>query len=144
MNEFKKIENEAAGTRIEWSQLKSELKFDEHGLIAVIAQQFDTKEVLMMAWANAEAIELTRQTGQMHYFSRSRQKLWRKGESSGQTQAVKSLQLDCDADALLAHVDQNGAACHTGRRSCFFFNMEDDSVVIATEPLIKPSELYDN
>jgi len=90
------------------------------GLVAAIAQDSDSGEVLMMAWMNHEALEITLRTGQVTYWSRSRNSLWRKGESSGHTQALKSISYDCDGDALLMKVEQIGAACHTGERSCFF------------------------
>jgi phosphoribosyl-AMP cyclohydrolase len=96
------------------------LKFDERGLIAAIAQQHDTGEVLMLAWMNREAVAKTFETGQVHYWSRSRKALWRKGETSGHTQTLVEFRIDCDADTVLVRVDQLGVACHTGRRSCFF------------------------
>ncbi len=97
----------------------TDLKFDEKGLIPVVAQDWLTNEVLMVAWANEESLRLTKETGYMHYWSRSRQKLWKKGEESGHVQKVKSLQIDCDADVILARVEQTGVACHLGRPSCF-------------------------
>jgi phosphoribosyl-ATP pyrophosphohydrolase/phosphoribosyl-AMP cyclohydrolase len=98
----------------------SALKFDAHGLIPAIVQDKDDGEVLMMAWMNEEAVRMTMSTGFAHYWSRSRQKLWKKGESSGHTQAVAEVLYDCDADCLLVKVAQKEAACHTGHRSCFF------------------------
>jgi phosphoribosyl-AMP cyclohydrolase len=98
----------------------SALKFDERGLVAAVAQQHDTGEVLMLAWMDREAVVKTLETGQVHYRSRSRNSLWRKGETSGHTQALVEFRIDCDADAVLVRVDQTGVACHTGRRSCFF------------------------
>jgi phosphoribosyl-ATP pyrophosphohydrolase/phosphoribosyl-AMP cyclohydrolase len=96
-----------------------ELKYDEKGLIPVIAQDINTNEVLMMAYTNKEALENTVKTGYMHYWSRSRKKLWMKGEESGNTQKIVSLYADCDLDSLLVKVEQKGPACHTGERSCF-------------------------
>ncbi len=96
------------------------IAFDERGLVPAIAQQHDTGEVLMLAWMNRAAVAETLATGRACYFSRSRNALWRKGETSGQTQRLVELRLDCDGDALLLLVDQHGVACHTGRRSCFF------------------------
>jgi phosphoribosyl-AMP cyclohydrolase len=96
------------------------LKFDANGLIPAIVQDSSSGEVLMMAWMNREALEKTLQTGRTHFFSRSRNKLWLKGESSGHVQHVKSLSVDCDADVLLVKVAQVGAACHEGYYSCFF------------------------
>ncbi|MET1124279.1 MAG: phosphoribosyl-AMP cyclohydrolase [Archaeoglobaceae archaeon] len=101
-----------------------ELKFDERGLIPVIAQDARTKEVLMLAYANREAVEKTLQTGYAHYWSRSRRKLWMKGETSGNVQKVVEVRVDCDGDALLYIVEQEGNACHTGNRSCFFRRLE--------------------
>jgi phosphoribosyl-AMP cyclohydrolase len=96
------------------------IAFNADGLVPVVAQQFDTGEVLMLAWMNRKAVIETLATGQVCYFSRSRNRLWRKGETSGHTQRLVELRLDCDGDALLALVDQTGPACHTGRRDCFF------------------------
>ena len=96
------------------------VRYNADGLVPVIAQQYDTGEVLMMAWANETALRETVETGRMCYFSRSRQRLWRKGETSGHVQALKELRIDCDGDTLLALIDQTGAACHTGSRSCFY------------------------
>ena len=99
--------------------LVDQVRFDEAGLVPVIAQQWDTREVLMMAWMNAEALEATLATGEATYYSRSRQSLWVKGETSGNRQQVRSIRLDCDGDTLLLAVDQSGVACHTGERTCF-------------------------
>ena len=101
-----------------------ELAFDERGLIPVIAQDAENGDVLMLAWANREALERTLKEGRMVYWSRSRQELWRKGDTSGHVQHVEELRLDCDADVVLARVHQEGAACHTGERTCFFRGLE--------------------
>ena len=95
-------------------------KFDANGLIAAIAQDADTGEVLMLAWMNAEALEQTLATNRAVYFSRSRNALWRKGDTSGHEQHIVEVRIDCDQDAVLLKVKQTGAACHTGRRSCFY------------------------
>jgi phosphoribosyl-AMP cyclohydrolase len=97
-------------------------RFDAHGLIACVATHAQTGEVLMLAWMNAEALRLTLATGEAHYFSRSRQALWKKGETSGQIQTVRELSIDCDQDAVWIKVDPqgDGGACHTGARSCFY------------------------
>jgi phosphoribosyl-AMP cyclohydrolase len=95
------------------------LRFTEAGLICAVAQQYDTREVLMVAWMDAEALRRTLETGAATYFSRSRQQYWVKGETSGHTQRVLQVRHDCDGDALLLLVDQRGPACHTGSRSCF-------------------------
>ena len=118
------------------------LKFNDDGLIPAIAQQYDTHEVLMMAWMNQASIEESLKTGRVCYWSRSRQAYWRKGESSGQIQMLKELRVDCDSDTLLLIVDQTGPACHTGRRSCFYQLAEGDTLTIDSEPLIDPAELY--
>jgi len=96
------------------------LKFDSHGLIPAIIQDSHSGEVLMMAWMNKEALDKTVSTGKTHFFSRSRNKLWLKGESSGHVQTVKSIRTDCDQDVLLIKVEQEGAACHDGYYSCFY------------------------
>src|SRR4029079_10119759 len=101
-------------------QLAQTLKFDANGLIPAIVQDATTNEVLMMAWMNKEALDKTIATGKTHFFSRSRNKLWLKGESSGHVQHVRSIAVDCDADVLLVKVEQVGAACHEGYESCFF------------------------
>jgi phosphoribosyl-AMP cyclohydrolase len=100
--------------------LLNEVKYNADGLIAAIAQCAETEAVLMLAWMNADALAQTLVTGQVTYFSRSRQALWRKGETSGHTQELISVHLDCDADAVLLKVKQTGPACHTGAQSCFF------------------------
>lgn len=112
------------------------------GLIPAIARQHNSDEVLMMAWMNPESIAETLATGQVCYWSRSRNKLWRKGESSGQTQKLIELRLDCDGDTLLLLVDQKGPACHTGRRDCFYRAWRDGNLVEISQPLIDPKELY--
>jgi len=106
---------DAAHTTIDDSQVV----FDDRGLVPCIVQDWRTGEVLTLAYMNAEALRLTRETGEMHFYSRSRQQLWHKGESSGNTQALKAIRYDCDADALLALVEPAGPACHTGERTCF-------------------------
>lgn len=119
-----------------------EIKFDKNGLVLAIAQQHDTGEVLMVAWMNAEALTETLTTNRVCYWSRSRQQLWRKGESSGQTQALKELRLDCDGDSILLLVDQTGVACHTGRRNCFFRAARDGTLETIAEPKVDPKDLY--
>ena len=100
------------------------LKLDSHGLIPAIIQDFKTGQVLMMAWMNRESLAKTIETGKTHFFSRSRNKLWLKGESSGHVQHVKSIATDCDQDVLLIKVEQVGAACHEGYQSCFFRELD--------------------
>ena len=96
------------------------LKFDEKGLITAVLQHHATREILMVAWMNAEALELTQQTGEAHFWSRSRQELWHKGGTSGNVQRVTEIRVDCDGDTLLLQVDPAGPACHTSKMSCFF------------------------
>ena len=118
------------------------IRFDAAGLVPAIAQQHDSGEVLMMAWMNREAVAETLATGVVCYFSRSRSRLWRKGESSGQVQRLVELRLDCDGDTLLLLVDQEGVACHTGRRNCFFRAMRHGELVEIAAPEIDPGSLY--
>ncbi len=118
------------------------IAFNDDGLVPAIAQQFDSGEVLMMAWMNRDAVAETLKTGQVCYWSRSRGKLWRKGETSGQTQALKDFRWDCDADTLLVMVDQEGVACHTGRRNCFFNAVRDGGMAEIAEVEINPKDLY--
>lgn len=98
----------------------AKIVFNEQGLVPVVAQDATTRDVLMLAWANAGALQKTLETGYMHYFSRSRNRLWKKGETSGHVQQLVALKLDCDGDAILAIVNQTGPACHTGEKVCFF------------------------
>lgn len=113
------------------------------GLVPAVAQDWQTGEVLMVAFMNAESWELTRKTGIMHYWSRSRNTLWKKGESSGNVQEVKELRIDCDADCVLARVRQIGdAACHTGYRSCFYRVVENSTERVDGVKVFDPAEVY--
>lgn len=112
------------------------LKYDVNGLIPCIAQDHATGEVLMMAWMNAEAVSQTLATGRVTYWSRSRQAFWIKGETSGHVQRLVELRVDCDSDCLLALVEQEGPACHTNRRSCFYTAIRGGDGVILTEPMV--------
>ncbi len=113
------------------------------GLVAAIAQDAQSKEVLMLAWMNEEAWQKTLATGEVHYFSRSRQKLWHKGGTSGHVQKVTAIALDCDNDAVILHVEQvGGAACHTGYRTCFYRELKDGAVNICAPVLFNPEEIY--
>ena len=113
------------------------------GLVTAIAQDHETGEILMVAFMNEESFRRTLESGEAVYWSRSRQELWRKGESSGKTQAVKSLQIDCDGDAVLLRVEQRGgAACHTGKRSCFFRRLENGQWIDVGEQVFDPEEVY--
>lgn len=118
------------------------LRLDANGLVPAIAQQHDTGEVLMMAWMNREAVAETLTTGRVCYWSRGRGALWRKGETSGQRQFLKEFRLDCDGDTILLLVEQEGVACHTGRRDCFFRAVRDGALVEIAEPLVDPEKLY--
>lgn len=120
------------------------LKFDQNGLIPAIVQEQSSGRVLMMAWMNRDSIEMTIKTGKTHFWSRSRQKYWMKGESSGHVQIVKEIAFDCDGDTLLVQVEQVGAACHEGYKSCFFrrVNLEDGSFKITEQRLVNPDDVY--
>ena len=120
-------------------------KFDAHGLVTAIAIEAGSKDVLMLAHMNAEALALTLSSGEAHYFSRSRKKIWKKGETSGEVQKVLEVRVDCDQDAILLVVEQTGrgAACHTGRKSCFYRRVEDGALVDTGEPkLFDPKVVY--
>jgi len=121
----------------------NDVKWDDHGLVPAIAQDAASGEVLMFAWMNREALELTAKEGRAIYWSRSRKKLWRKGEESGHVQQVKEIRLDCDSDVVLLKIEQiGGIACHTGRRSCFFQRLENEAWS-DVEPVLKdPKEIY--
>ncbi|MCH7693381.1 MAG: phosphoribosyl-AMP cyclohydrolase [Proteobacteria bacterium] len=119
------------------------ITFNADGLVAAIAQQYDTGEVLMMAWMNRDAVAETLSTGRVCYWSRSRGKLWRKGETSGQVQVLKDFRWDCDADTVLVQIDQEGVACHTGRRSCFFNAVREGKPAVIAEVEVDPKDLYD-
>jgi len=118
------------------------IAFGPDGLVPAVAQQHDSGEVLMLAWMNAAAVAETLATGRVCYFSRSRGKLWRKGESSGQVQGLVELRIDCDGDSLLVLVDQHGVACHTGRRSCFFRAARGGGLVEIMAPEVSEEALY--
>jgi phosphoribosyl-AMP cyclohydrolase len=118
------------------------ISFNADGLVPAIAQQFDTGEVLMMAWMNREAVAETLATGRVCYWSRSRKGLWRKGETSGQQQRLKEFLIDCDGDTILLKVDQDGVACHTGRRTCFYTAARPEGLVEVEKVKIAPEELY--
>ena len=120
----------------------AEISFDSDGLVPAVAQQYDTGEILMMAWMNRDAVRATLNEGRVCYWSRSRAQLWRKGETSGQVQLLRELRLDCDGDTVLLLVDQHGVACHTGRRNCFFRAWRDGGWDVIAEPQIDPAILY--
>ncbi|MDY3559312.1 phosphoribosyl-AMP cyclohydrolase [Gemmata sp. JC673] len=124
--------------------MNTTLDFDKAGgLVPAVAQDADTGEVLMLAWMNREAFEETVRTGRAVYFSRSRNKLWRKGEESGHVQEVKSIFVDCDADTVLLKVTQlGGAACHEGYKSCFFRQLDGDELKVIAERIFDPKAVY--
>ena len=123
-------------------QALGRINFGPDGLVPAIAQQHDTGEVLMLAWMNRDAVRLTLAEQRVCYWSRSRQALWRKGETSGQIQRLREMRLDCDGDAILLLVEQRGVACHTGRRSCFFRAWRGSEWETFSKPEIDPRRLY--
>ena len=140
---FRQIEDCPRGERFDQTEFISRLSWTEQGLIPVITQQYDSGEVLMMAWMNAESLQLTLSEGWVTYWSRSRQQLWKKGESSGHRQRLIELRIDCDGDTLLCLADQQGPACHTGRDNCFYFTLLPESgevVVNASRPTCATSD----
>ena len=118
------------------------LLFNSDGLVPSITQQYNTGEILMMAWMNEDAVRETLDTGQVCYWSRSRSQIWRKGEISGQTQKLLDFRWDCDADAILLQVDQIGVACHTGRHNCFYNAVRDNKIMVISEVKISPDDMY--
>ena len=124
--------------------LQDQIDFDKQGgLVPVIAQDDETGDVLMMAYMNPEALAESLRTGRVCYYSRSRDRLWRKGEESGHVQQIRSVHVDCDADTLLVRITQvGGAACHKGYRSCFFKTVENGKLIISAEPVFDPSKVY--
>ncbi len=139
---WQQLEGGEVGESVPLEQALSEIPWNADGLIPAIAQQYDTGEVLMLAWMNREALNETLEKGRVCYWSRSRQQLWRKGESSGQVQRLREARLDCDGDTLLLLVDQTGPACHTGRRGCFYNLVQGDRLVVDKPVLIDPASLY--
>lgn len=117
-----------------------ELDFGADGLVPVVAQDADTRDVLMVAYASPEAVERTRETGLAHYYSRSREELWQKGATSGHVQEVTEVRVDCDGDSLLYLVDQAGGACHTGYRSCFYRTLDGE---VVGERVFDPDAVYE-
>ena len=132
---FKQLETRRSGESVDAQAVISQLQFNAQGLIPVIAQQHDSREVLMMAWMNRDALDETLTTKRVCYWSRSRQALWRKGESSGHVQTLKELRIDCDGDTLLCLVDQQGPACHTDRTNCFYLRADGETVSITDDPV---------
>lgn len=132
---FLSMEAMPKGTRLPSSDLLAQLRWNEQGLIPVIAQDVHTHAVLMVAWMNAEALQITLKEQRVCYWSRSRKTLWRKGETSGNQQKLRKLRVDCDGDVILCLVEQTGPACHTGRPNCFYWQVDGDSAEIITEPV---------
>ena len=127
---YKDLEGQPAGTRVALTQALHAINYNAAGLVPAIAQDSDSGDVLMLAWMNRAALERTISTGWVTYYSRSRAELWRKGATSGHTQRLHSLHLDCDGDAVLVKVAQTGPACHTNRRNCFYLQIDGDSLCI--------------
>lgn len=136
MSIWVQLENAKVGDTKPLVAVIDAIPWNANGLITAIAQQYDSGDVLMLAWMNREALLETLTTGQVCYWSRSRQTLWRKGESSGHRQRLVESRLDCDGDAVLLWVDQQGPACHTGRPNCFYNAIRNETVEVITAPLI--------
>ncbi len=124
------------------AQALAAIHFDAQGLVACVAQQHDSGEVLMMAWMNRESVTETLSTGRVCYWSRSRGRLWRKGEESGHVQTLVDLRIDCDGDTLLALVEQRGVACHTGRHNCFFRALREETLAEIAPVIVPPQQMY--
>jgi phosphoribosyl-AMP cyclohydrolase len=142
MSSLKQTERWETGRGLPLAEVLDGLPWNTDGLLPAIAQQHDTGEVLMLAWMNRESLDETLRTGRVCYWSRSRRKLWRKGESSGQVQRLVEMRFDCDGDTVLLKVDQTGPACHTGRRDCFYNLVQGNRIVVDRAPLIDPDTLY--
>ena len=131
---LKDLESAAIGDRVALTAVLDALPYNDQGLVAAIAQDHQSREVLMLAWMDRTAIERTLKEGYACYYSRSRQTYWRKGETSGHVQKVVGMCFDCDGDAILLSVEQTGPACHTNRSNCFYLKVDGAEVVVATEP----------
>tara|TARA_Y100000991_G_scaffold136911_1_gene103226 strand:+ start:74 stop:475 length:402 start_codon:yes stop_codon:yes gene_type:complete len=130
VTDLKALEVAAAGTSVDLAEFLDAVKFNDQGLVPAIAQDSASGTVLMLAWMNRTSIEQTLASGSVTYFSRSRQSLWQKGETSGNTQRLLSMQFDCDGDAILMQVNQTGPACHTERPNCFYLEVQGRQVVV--------------
>ena len=130
MTDLKALEVAAAGTSVDLAEFLDAVKFNDQGLVPAIAQDNASGTVLMLAWMNRTSIEQTLASGSVTYFSRSRQSLWQKGETSGNTQRLLRMQFDCDGDAILMQVKQTGPACHTERPNCFYLEVQGRQVVV--------------
>ncbi|WP_028468589.1 phosphoribosyl-AMP cyclohydrolase [Neptunomonas japonica] len=134
MNIWMQLEQAEVGQTRSLAAVLDAIPWNSDGLVAAIAQQHDTGEVLMLAWMNRTALEETLATNRVCYWSRSRQQLWRKGETSGHRQSLIEARLDCDGDAILLRIEQQGPACHTGRANCFYNSIQSDQIVVISAP----------
>ena len=135
MLNLKELESKASGTIFDLDSILKVLKFNQDGLIPAVAQDIDTKEVLMLAWMDDKAIRSTLEEGQVCYYSRSRKAYWKKGEESGHKQRMVEMYIDCDGDSILLLVNQEGPACHTNRSGCFYLRAEKNTVMISSDPI---------
>ena len=135
MLNLKELESKASGTIFDLDSILKVLKFNQDGLIPAVAQDIDTKEVLMLAWMDDKAIRSTIEEGQVCYYSRSRKAYWKKGEESGHKQRMVEMYIDCDGDSILLLVNQEGPACHTNRSGCFYLRAEKNTVMISSDPI---------
>ena len=139
---FKQLERTPRGESVALGDVLDALQLTDDGLIAAIAQQHDTGDVVMVGYMNRATLEETLTTGRVCYYSRSRKRVWRKGEESGNIQLLRDLRIDCDGDALLLSVDQQGPACHTGQHRCFYLKVDGDRVVVTDTPQRRPEDMY--
>jgi phosphoribosyl-AMP cyclohydrolase len=139
---FKRLERATAGESVALRDVLDALQFTDDGLIPAIAQRHDTGEIAMVGYMNRATLEETLTTGRVCYYSRSRNRAWRKGEESGNIQVLRELRIDCDGDALLLTVEQTGPACHTGQRSCFYLKVNGDRVTVTDSPERNPEDMY--
>ena len=135
MLNLKELESKASGTTFDLDSVLQALTFNQDGLIPAVAQDIDTKEVLMLAWMDDKAIRSTLEEGQVCYYSRSRKAYWKKGEESGHKQRMVEMYIDCDGDSILLLVNQEGPACHTNRSGCFYLRVEKNTVMIFSDPI---------
>ena len=134
MDKLKSLEGSPKGTEVALTAFLDNVRFNESGLIAAIAQDSTSQQVLMLAWMDRRAIEETLRDGTVTYYSRSRQAYWKKGETSGHTQRLVNMRVDCDGDAVLLYVEQTGKACHTFRENCFYLEVQGNNVVVTADP----------
>ena len=135
MLNLKELESKASGTTFDLDSVLQALTFNQDGLLPAVAQDIDTKEVLMLAWMDDKAIRSTLEEGQVCYYSRSRKAYWKKGEESGHKQRMVEMYIDCDGDSILLLVNQEGPACHTNRSGCFYLGVEKNIVMISSDPI---------